>query len=77
MITLIQAVSVLGAIIGAPLAGNLAKYGIKRGLYVSNLILIVGLCVTFLPNIWLFALGRFIHGMSVGFYLFYGPVYLS
>ena len=63
--------------IGALYAGNIAIYGRKMGLYICNGLLIVGLGITLSSNIWIFSLGKFIHGVSAGFFLFFGPVYLN
>ena len=62
---------------GALNAGNIAKYGRKMGLYFSNFLMMTGIAITFSSNIWLFGLGKFIHGESAGFFLFFGPVYLN
>ena len=77
MITIIQSISVFGATVGALNAGRIAKYGRRNGLFICNALLIVGLTINLLPNLWLFAIGKFIHGISAGFYLFFGPVYLN
>ena len=37
----------------------------------------IGLVINLIQNVWLFNVGKFIHGVAVGFFLFFGPVYLN
>ena len=67
----------MGAIIGTLIAGNIVKYGRKRGLLISNALLFIALVINLISSEWLFNLGKFIHGVAAGFFLFFSPVYLN
>ena len=53
----------IGATIGAFTAGKVAAFGRWKAIVICNVILDIGVALTLIPNLYVFAIGRFIYGV--------------
>jgi len=67
----------VGATIGAFTAGKIAALGRWKALMICNVILLVGVALTCIPNFACLAIGRVIYGYSAGLFSFLTPKYIS
>jgi MFS family permease len=73
----VQSVTTAGAAIGALFSGSIAFLGKWNCIMISNVILIIGVGLTLVPNFYVLCVGRGIYGMSVGAFSVFCPKYIS
>ena len=67
----------VGATIGALMAGKIAAIGRWRSIMLANLILCIGAGLKIAPEFSVFAVGWCLHGFSAGLFSFLTPKHIS
>lgn len=58
-------------------AGYLVSYGKWRMILLSNLLIVIGISICLIDNVYAIAFGRFIWGMAAGAFTVFCPKYVS
>ena len=74
---IVQSVTTAGAAIGALFSGNIAFLGKWNCIIISNVILVIGVALTLVPNFYVLCVGRAIYGISVGAFSVFCPKYIA
>lgn len=64
--TLWQTAAILGIMVGCLFGGKLITIGRRKVLLIMNAVVVVGILVTLIFNVWIIALGRLICGYAAG-----------
>ena len=75
--SLITSICSLGAAIGSLTSGPFTKYGKKRCIHVTNIILIIGCSLTLVKIPEVVAVGRFLFGYSAGAFSVFVPSFFN
>lgn len=76
-IMIVQSVTTGGAAIGAFFSGGIAFLGKLKCIYITNAVLVVGVCLTFIDDFVALCVGRFIYGIAVGSFSVFCPKYIA
>ena len=76
-VLIVQSVTTGGAAIGALFSGSIAHLGKWNCIIISNIVLIVGVALTLVPDFYFLCVGRGIYGISVGAFSVFCPKYIS
>jgi MFS family permease len=74
---LITTVCSLGAFCGAISAGPFVKYGKKKCIHLTNILLTMGCILCLVKNIYVVSVGRFLFGLSAGAFSVFVPSYIN
>ena len=67
----------VGAVVGSVLTKiTIAQRRRRTGIYIFTVVNVIGIVLANVGNFPLFIVGRFIEGISIGFYSAIGPIYL-
>ena len=74
---LITTVCSLGAFCGAISAGPFVKFGKKKCIHITNVLLTIGCILCLVKNIYVVTVGRFLFGLSAGAFSVFVPSYIN
>ena len=63
--------------LGALTVGPFAKYGRRKIIILTTILLTIGSLLSLIPNFFMFSLGRFTYGVACGYYFVLCPKYIE
>ena len=76
-ILIVQSMTIAGVATGALLSGNITKFGRWTSLIIANVVLIIGVLISFIDKYELLCLGRLIYGLGSGSFSVLVPLFIN